>query len=114
MSRAVVFAPEAASDLEDATGYYELQQPGLGRQFLRAIDAPVARLDRHPEIAAVDAKGVRTAFVHRFPYAIRFRVRDDRIEVVAVWHERRDPAGWSDRVRELATPWRSRGFASAA
>jgi plasmid stabilization system protein ParE len=44
-----------------------------------------------------DEGNIRSALLRRFPYAVRFRVQEKRIEVIAVWHGRRDPEGWKAR-----------------
>ena len=100
MTLPIVFAPEAKTDLEEAADYYEMQQSGLGEFFLRAVDAGLARIQRFPKRFQLDDRGIRTAFLHRFPYGVRFRLLDDRIEIIAVWHERRDPEGWTERVED--------------
>lgn len=41
---------------------------------------------------------LRVALVRRFPYAIVYRVDEDQITVVAVYHSRRDPRSWQRRV----------------
>ncbi len=74
MTLPIVLAPEAEDDLHDAAAWYDTQQPGLGDAFLRS------------------------ALLHRFPYAVRFRAQERRIEVIAVWHGWRDPEGWKTRV----------------
>ena len=43
---------------------------------------------------------MRKALLRRFPYAVFFEVEELRITVVAVYHGRRKPHGWSDRISE--------------
>jgi toxin ParE1/3/4 len=100
MTLPLVLAPEAEDDLEDASDFYEMQQPGLGEAFLRALDAGFNRIQRYPKSFPLDDHGIHTAFLHRFPYGVRFRILDDRIEIIAVWHERRDPEGWTERIED--------------
>lgn len=100
MTLPLVLAPKAEDDLEDAADFYEMQHFGLGEAFLRAVDAGFARIRRHPEAFRIDDLTIRTAFLHRFPYGVRFRLLDDRIEIIAVWHERRDPEGWTERLED--------------
>lgn len=100
MTLPLVLAPEAEDDLHDAATWYDLQQPGLGDAFLRSVDAGFARVQREPMSFPCDESGFHSALLHRFPYTVRFRVQDDRIEVVAVWHGRRDPEGWKARTIE--------------
>ncbi|NLB14657.1 MAG: type II toxin-antitoxin system RelE/ParE family toxin [Gammaproteobacteria bacterium] len=40
----------------------------------------------------------RCSFLRRFPYSLVYRPEPDGILVVAVFHHRRDPATWHDRV----------------
>ena len=41
---------------------------------------------------------VRRAVARRFPFSIFFRVRKDKLIVLAVFHGRRNPAVWLRRV----------------
>jgi plasmid stabilization system protein ParE len=100
MTLPLVLAPEAEDDLKDTADFYEMQQVGLGEAFLRAVDAGLARIQRHPKAFRIDNLGVQTAFLRRFPHGVRFRLLDDRIEIIAVWHERRDPEGWTERLED--------------
>ena len=99
MTLRLVLAPLAEDDLRVATSWYDTQQPGLGDTFLRSVDATFARIQRLPMVYPADEMGIHSALLHRFPFSVRFRVRHDRIEVIAVWHGRRDPGGWRSRTR---------------
>jgi plasmid stabilization system protein ParE len=52
MTLRLLLAPEAERDLEDAAAWYELQRPGVGAAFLRAVDACFARIQRFPDAYA--------------------------------------------------------------
>ena len=41
---------------------------------------------------------VRRALVHRFPYGIFYVVMENRIIVIAVLHEARNPERWQSRI----------------
>jgi plasmid stabilization system protein ParE len=87
----LVYRSGALEDVADAYAWYEEQQTGLGEEFLnellaledRVIEAPSARPKVH--------EAVRRCLMRRFPYGLYYRVLDDRIEVLAVYHGRRDP-----------------------
>lgn len=100
--RPVQLLPEAERELEEAFGWYERQQRGLGLEFLRAFDAAVESLGRLPEGSEVVALRTRKALLRRFPYLVLYAVEAERILITAVFHGRRDPQRWSDRVREGA------------
>jgi len=94
----LVLAPEAEDDLLDATDWYDANQPGLGDAFLRSVDASFARIGRFPQSFPANDHDIRSALLRRFPYAVLFRIRETRIEVIAIWHGRRDPKGWQERL----------------
>jgi len=91
-------SPAAEDDLHEAAAWYDAQQRGLGDAFLRSVEASFARIRRLPTSFPADESGVRSALLRRFPYAVLFRIQEKRIEVIAVWHGRRDPQGWRERL----------------
>jgi plasmid stabilization system protein ParE len=58
---------------------------------LRAVDACLARIARQPEAYALQHKRVRRARLRRFPYGVYYTIREDGIDVLAVYHGRRRP-----------------------
>jgi plasmid stabilization system protein ParE len=94
--------PEAAREVEDAFWWYERQRSGLGLEFLLACDAAVESLRRLPEGHEHVALRTRKALLRRFPYLVLYAVEAERVLITAVFHARRDPRRWSDRVREGA------------
>jgi plasmid stabilization system protein ParE len=85
------FRARAEAELDEAFSWYEAQLPGLGEAFLRSVDACMARIARHPEAYAQVHGPVRRASLRRFPYGVFYVVREDRIDVLAVYHGRRRP-----------------------
>lgn len=51
-----------------------------------------------PEIYSTVWRNVRAARLRQFTYVVLYRLRPDRIEVLAVTHGRRDPSSWQGRV----------------
>ena len=87
----------AAADLITAHDWYELRSPGLGKDFVREVDAAVFHLVRHPELFPPVHRGLRRVLVRRFPYAVFYRIDSDAIRLVAVLHCRMDPGILNDR-----------------
>ena len=81
----------AELDVDDAYAWYESRAVGLGEALLRAVDACLARISRHPEAYAVQHGRVRRARLRRFPYGVFYVIREDFIDVLAVYHGRRRP-----------------------
>ena len=100
--RPVHLLPEAERELEDAFWWYERQRSGLGLEFLLAFDAAVESLRRLPEGHELVALKTRKALLRRFPYLVLYAVEAERVLITAVFHGRRDPRRWADRVREGA------------
>jgi plasmid stabilization system protein ParE len=81
----------ASSDLADAHDWYERQSPGLGKEFLRSVDAAFAFIERHPELLAPVHRHLRRALTKRFPYAVYYEVVDAAtIRVIGVIHTAMD------------------------
>ncbi|OGV64670.1 MAG: hypothetical protein A3K19_30060 [Lentisphaerae bacterium RIFOXYB12_FULL_65_16] len=88
----------AELEMLDAARYYELQAPALGADFLNRIDSAVQDIATHPAGWPVVRHNIRRRLVHRFPYALLYRVDPDEIVVLATLHLRRHPDYWIDRV----------------
>ena len=98
MIRRIIFKPEAQLDAAEAYEWYEGRDPGLGAEFLRAVDSCVHQIERHPEMYPVVHKNLRQALTRRFPYSVFYSVEDDTAYVVSVFHASKDPRGWRDRA----------------
>ena len=91
------FLRPAELELLDAAQYYELQATGLGGEFLDKIDAAVEDIRQNPERWPIVRADIRRRLVHRFPYALLYRVDPDEIIVQATMHLRRRPDYWLGR-----------------
>jgi plasmid stabilization system protein ParE len=91
VSLRLVLRPRAEADLDDAFHWYETCVRGLGETFLRSVDACLSRIQCHPEAHAMAQSRVRRASLHRFPYGVFYVVREDHIDVLAVYHARQRP-----------------------
>jgi plasmid stabilization system protein ParE len=94
MSLPAIFRPRVGRDLADAYRWYEQQRPGLGSEFLTFIDASFDAIERFPEMFALVHGEVRRAIVSGFPYAVFYRVEEERVVVLAVLHTAIDPKSW--------------------
>jgi len=93
----ILFRPEAEDELIDAIDWYEVRSPGLGSELLRCFDACLERVIRQPESYPVLHRETRMALVRRFPYLILYRITDEGISVIGVFHAKRDPKIWQAR-----------------
>jgi plasmid stabilization system protein ParE len=97
--------PEASAELEDAALWYESQRPGLGQEFLQAVDAALELIGRWPQIgrrvaSLPDDVAARRAPVNRFPYHEVYLEWQSVIRILAFAHDHREPGYWSSRIRK--------------
>lgn len=94
----VVIQPVAKDEVAEAATWYEQQEHGLGREFLRAFRAGTAVLRRNPlQYQPVDEE-TRRLLLRRFPFSVFFEVHGRDVVVLACVHQARDPAVWQQRV----------------
>lgn len=93
----LVIRPAAAADLDEAFLWYEAQRPGLGNEFLIAVEQVFHAVLENPCRYRVVYRDTRRAHVRRFPYGVFYRPVGDDVVVVACFHGRRDPRRWVGR-----------------
>jgi len=93
----VRFRSEAASDVLSAREWYDAQRPGLGDEFVQALEQVIALISELPEAFPEIAVGLRRALLGRFPYAVYYRWESGLIDVIACLHTRRSPGRWRNR-----------------
>lgn len=91
MIRKVIIRSEAKRDLREAKSWYQNISPELKRDFVRRIDDALTLAKDRPLAFQIVHRTFRRVLVHRFPYAVFYHVGDDRIIIVAVLHQARDP-----------------------
>jgi toxin ParE1/3/4 len=84
----------AKADVRSAARRYEVQPPGLGREFVAEVDAALGRVAENPLQYQVLHRETRRVIVHRFPYGVFYRIEASTIVVFSVSHLHRDPASW--------------------
>jgi plasmid stabilization system protein ParE len=102
--KALAFDPEALDELREAARWYEERREGLGRDFLREVEAMLAHVRERPmlfqRIAELpDDLDVRRALIRRFPFALVFLDLGESVRVLAVAHTKRRARYWLGRVR---------------
>jgi plasmid stabilization system protein ParE len=93
----ISFHPLAERELNDTTRYYNLESPGLGRAFLDAVRKTCASITEHPQAGAAVVGTILRRLIRRFPYALLYSVRSDRVRILAVMSLKRRPMYWVGR-----------------
>lgn len=89
---------EAEADMQEASDWYGLADPGLETESLRTIEACLESIRRNPKQYPQVYKDVHRALLRKFPYCIFYFINDVTIIVQACFHTRRNPSDWQDRV----------------
>ena len=97
MSLELILRPEAEADALEAYRWYGEQVAGLGDDFLVEVERALETIRANPEANRKLHREFRRALTRRFPYAVFYAVRDDRIVVFAILHTARDPRLWRKR-----------------
>lgn len=82
----LAFTPRASADVEEAYHWYEDQRAGLGGRFQTEIDRVLYVISTMPEAGPAVHRDLRRLLVHRFPYALYYRVTPDLVEVRGCLH----------------------------
>jgi plasmid stabilization system protein ParE len=92
-------AERALLDIRQARSWYEEQGRGLGDRLYDDVLATVDKVLLNPQFFAEWKPGLRSARCRRFPYRVIYRIREDVVRVLAVYHLNRDPDRWDEPNR---------------
>jgi toxin ParE1/3/4 len=85
----IVWSRRAVQHLEEIRNYIATDHPQAARRVAAQILESVDLLAGHPHIGrAGRVIGTRELVVSGTPYVIPYRVREDRLELIAVFHGR--------------------------
>jgi toxin ParE1/3/4 len=90
-------SPRAEAEVREAARWYENESEGLGAAFLEAVEQTLDAIVENPLRFALLHRDVRRVLFKRFPYGAFFRVKPDRIRVLAILHLSLDPRRWQRR-----------------
>ena len=93
----VEFLTLARDEVREAYDYYNFQQTGLGKRFSAEVQDAVKRMAQHPLAFPVQRGEIRKCLLQRFPYKLLYAIRNDKILIVAVAHQHREPEYWVER-----------------
>jgi len=101
-----VFLDEALEEYESAVVYYEMREPGLGTRVVRELEEALSLALEFPEscppvqeVAATHL--VRALLLRSFPLKVVYAAREGTLIVVAVFHGKRRPGYWTERIHRL-------------
>lgn len=55
-------------------------------------------ISENPQMYPVLHRETRRVIIHKFPFAIFYRVEDGLVDIISVMHGSRDPDNWKNRT----------------
>ena len=98
MTLPIVLRLEAQAEFDDAFDWYEGRKAGLGVHFAKQVRKVFLRIATNPQLYPPVFRDIRLAVMPRFPYCVYYRPEAALIRILAVFHNRRDPAVWQGRA----------------
>jgi plasmid stabilization system protein ParE len=97
VKRRLILRPAAETELADAAAWYEAKRPGLGDQFLDAVDSALSTIADAPTTWPYwkPPQPYRKYVLARFPYVVFFTVDAEAVTIVAIAHGKRRPGYWA-------------------
>ena len=87
---------EAILDLRLGARFYEKRRPGLGQEFVLAVDKAIAKIVEAPQ-RWPRFFGAQRYLLDRFPYNVIYRLVDEHVQVLAIALQKRRPTYWKRR-----------------
>jgi plasmid stabilization system protein ParE len=97
MSHNCVFRAEFFEDAQRARDWYEHVRSGLGYRFADCLNATIESVAEMPEMYSLIDRVTRVAVIRPFSYGVYFRIADDQVVFLAVFHLHRKPGLWRRR-----------------
>ena len=98
MSLPIIIKPFAEDEFEQSVQWYENRQPGVGLTFEAKVQATLSTIEAYPDRYPIVLRNIREAPVDGFPFSIYFQVRPNRIDVLSIFHQARNPSIWQGRA----------------
>jgi mRNA-degrading endonuclease RelE of RelBE toxin-antitoxin system len=92
------FHPEAETEFEEALLWYQSQREGLEEEFYSEYLVLEKRIEESPYQFPAILENIRKANLSRFPYSIFFSIEDKTVFIYAVFHQKRNPDVWMERL----------------
>jgi len=100
MAERLRFHPLMVSDLRNAIRWYDDISVELGNRFRKSVDGRFDAITQRPESFAFAFEEVRFIRLRRFPYLVLFRLHQNAIHVLGIFHSASDPERWRQRAVE--------------
>lgn len=91
-----ILLAQARSDIHQAVDYIRKDNPSAANNLIMAVQKSLRLIEKNPNIGRLYPEdGTREWSVPKWPYVIPYRINGDTVEVLRLWHTKRDkPENW--------------------
>jgi len=92
----------AVADVQAVIDHYRAASRGIAIGFIEDVARCLRLLSRNPYVGSSIGQSFRRMPLNRYPYFLIYQVANNQVYVVSVYHQRRHPERWRNRVQETA------------
>jgi toxin ParE1/3/4 len=92
----IIFHPEVTLEIKASYEWYEGQLAGLGGNY--ELESAFLAIEQFPDTWPKFEKKFRRYLLSKFPYSVIYHATSNKIYVVAVMHNHRNPGYWLRRA----------------
>jgi len=93
----VIYASGVLEEVSESANYYEEEVEGLGKAFVGKVQDAVEEIKSNPLMYRIIKGDNRRHLLTRFPFAVIYRLENQKIYILAVMHLKRKPFYWKNR-----------------
>ncbi len=97
MAYRLKFSARALRETCEAQEWYELQSPGLGAEFMAAMELQLKRLEQAPLLYSEVIPNVHRALLPRFPYGLFYVAQSNFVHISTLLHDARNSGCWPQK-----------------
>ncbi|HUH72823.1 MAG TPA: type II toxin-antitoxin system RelE/ParE family toxin [Chitinophagales bacterium] len=97
MKFSIQIAEYAKKDISEAYSWYILKNESIADDFENQIYYALKKIEDNPFKFQIRYKLIRVAFLKKFPFGIHYKINDNLIEIIAVFHTSQNPENWFNR-----------------
>lgn len=97
-SFSIELSDDAEDDFNKSYEYYYEDNPKVADAFYISINHCFEIIKQNPNTFPIAYKNVRKYVIKKFPFVVYYRIVDEVIQVIAIFHTSRNPETWNERI----------------
>jgi toxin ParE1/3/4 len=99
MKKEITFHPDVTDDIKSSYIWYEGKIKGLGDKFLEELEDGYISIQNFPDTWANFQFGFKRYILNKFPFSILYKVSNNKIFIVTIMHNSKNPNYWKERLK---------------